>query len=689
MADKSFGVKELNLLNASGTPTVTSPNNLNLNANTVAISTSCTIGNNLTVTSTTNSANLNVTGIGTLTRAFATDLSVSGVTTITVPANANPHSSWDVVNNSSSAYRFTGPGQDGAEDNPNIYLVRGQRYVFKMNASGHPFQIRVANAGAAYSDGVTNNGSQTGNVVFNVQHDAPAQLYYQCTSHGSMVGNIYIVGGPQVISGVVTATTFVGNLTGNPTGSGANLTNLPAANLTGTLPAISGANLTSLPTQLTLSNNADNRVITGGSGVNLNGEANFTYNGTTLFFSGSNFSQTGSGNVYHYLNTGNNSGDNSQIAFGDSADADVGYINYDHGTNALQIRTNGGSNSLTIDSSGNVEVTNKLTFAGDGHTRGIELGADADLVLYHDNNDAYFDNNKGDFYIRNDGNSTSEVLRLQAKGGEQSITCTPNGNVSLYYDNSRKLFTTSGGVTVESTGNTPKVQFRGASNLDMGKIDVDQFATNYSMMRFFSLANGTVTEWMRLLDNGNFCVGGMVGSSNNGNIQSPGQGNGNTNVGSAMWTEGRFICNSASTFSSFGRNSTGTVISFTRQGGDQGSIGVAVGSVSFNTSSDYRLKENVVSITDGITRVKQLLPKRFNFIEDTTNTLRDGFLAHEVSSIVPESITGTKDEVDSDNNPVHQSIDQSKLVPLLTAALQEAIVEIETLKTKVAALEGS
>ena len=132
MADKSFGVKELNLLNASGTPTVTSPNNLNLNANTVAISTSCTIGNNLTVTSTTNSANLNVTGIGTLTRAFATDLSVSGVTTITVPANANPHSSWDVVNNSSSAYRFTGPGQDGAEDNPNIYLVRGQRYVFKM-----------------------------------------------------------------------------------------------------------------------------------------------------------------------------------------------------------------------------------------------------------------------------------------------------------------------------------------------------------------------------------------------------------------------------------------------------------------------------------------------------------------------------------------------------------------------------
>ena len=88
-------------------------------------------------------------------------------------------------------------------------------------------------------------------------------------------------------AGVITATTFVGNLTGNPTGSGANLTNLPAANLTGTLPAISGANLTSLPAQATIANNADNRVITGGSGVNLNGEATLTYNSGTMFLSNS------------------------------------------------------------------------------------------------------------------------------------------------------------------------------------------------------------------------------------------------------------------------------------------------------------------------------------------------------------------------------------------------------------------
>ena len=130
-----------------------------------------------------------------------------------------------------------------------------------------------------------------------------------------------------------------------------------------------------------------------------------------------------------------------------------------------------------------------------------------------------------------------------------------------------------------------------------------------------------------------------------------------------------------------------TVIAFLNGGSTAGSIGMNASSVSFNTSSDYRLKENVTVISDGITRLKTLKPSRFNFIADATKTV-DGFLAHEVTA-VPEAITGTKDEVDSDNNPVYQGIDQSKLVPLLTAALQEAIAKIEVLETKVAALEAA
>ena len=118
-------------------------------------------------------------------------------------------------------------------------------------------------------------------------------------------------------------------------------------------------------------------------------------------------------------------------------------------------------------------------------------------------------------------------------------------------------------------------------------------------------------------------------------------------------------------------------------------------STSYNTSSDYRLKENVVDLNGAITRVKQLAPKRFNFIADDSRTV-DGFLAHEAQTVVPEAVTGTHNEVDDDNNPVYQGIDQSKLVPLLTAALQEAVSKIETLETqhadllaRVTTLEGS
>jgi hypothetical protein len=156
-------------------------------------------------------------------------------------------------------------------------------------------------------------------------------------------------------------------------------------------------------------------------------------------------------------------------------------------------------------------------------------------------------------------------------------------------------------------------------------------------------------------------------------------------------------------------SSDGTVVSFAQTGSTKGTITVSGSSTAYNTSSDYRLKENVSNVTDGITRVKQLSPKRFNFIADADTTV-DGFLAHEAATVVPEAITGTKDEVevwadgdelpdgvsvgdnklDDDGNtiPLMQGIDQSKLVPLLTAALQEAIAKIETLETKVAALEA-
>jgi hypothetical protein len=118
-----------------------------------------------------------------------------------------------------------------------------------------------------------------------------------------------------------------------------------------------------------------------------------------------------------------------------------------------------------------------------------------------------------------------------------------------------------------------------------------------------------------------------------------------------------------------------------------GSITVNGGGVSFNTSSDYRVKENVVNLTGACSRVKQLSVKRFNFISHPDTTV-DGFIAHEVATVVPEAITGAKDAVDANGDPILQAIDQSKLVPLLTAALQEVDRDLQAERTKVANLEA-
>jgi hypothetical protein len=128
-------------------------------------------------------------------------------------------------------------------------------------------------------------------------------------------------------------------------------------------------------------------------------------------------------------------------------------------------------------------------------------------------------------------------------------------------------------------------------------------------------------------------------------------------------------------------SSDGNIVDFRRSSTVVGSISVTTTATAYNTSSDYRLKENVTSVTDGITRLQQLKPSRFNFIADP-DTVVDGFLAHEVQDVVPEAITGEKDAVDDDGNPEYQGIDQSKLVPLLTAALQEAIAKIEILEQR-------
>jgi len=137
----------------------------------------------------------------------------------------------------------------------------------------------------------------------------------------------------------------------------------------------------------------------------------------------------------------------------------------------------------------------------------------------------------------------------------------------------------------------------------------------------------------------------------------------------------QLICYSSSTAQT-------TQINFENPGNSSaGKITTTGNSTAYVTSSDYRLKENVIPISDSISRLNQLKPSRFNFIGESNKTV-DGFIAHEVQDIVPEAIVGEKDEVDEDGGIIPQGIDQAKLVPLLVAALQELEARVKELENK-------
>ena len=188
------------------------------------------------------------------------------------------------------------------------------------------------------------------------------------------------------------------------------------------------------------------------------------------------------------------------------------------------------------------------------------------------------------------------------------------------------------------------------------------------------------SEVLRILDD----KGIQVGQSS---TNTPGLNNTTTGIGIQTSNGAMFLSRSDGVSLHLNVNADAEVANFRRSGVGVGGISVNEDETSFLTSSDYRLKENVVDLDGAIDRVKQLAPKRFNFIRNPNVTV-DGFIAHEAQAVVPQSVTGTQDEVDDDGSPVYQGIDQSKLVPLLTAALKEAISKIETLEAKVAALEA-
>ena len=392
------------------------------------------------------------------------------------------------------------------------------------------------------------------------------------------------------------------------------------------------------------------------------------------------------------------------------------------GADTVQIAT-GGSTRATVDSSGNVGInqtpTRELSLHSPNNNNSYihftnddtgETSSDGALVGIDGNEDLNINNQESskNIILRTGG---SERARLDSDGRLLVATSTAPSVGS--FASTAKLV--SQGNTTESVGGAVLSLQRGeaataiTSGEYLGNIcftdnagsefaridglaDGSAGSSDYpGRLAFLTTADGasSPTERMRITSGGFLCIGGtstvagaklgitFAGATQNGiGLQTTYSGTGSDYI--------RF------------NNSAGN------QAGEISQSGTT--SVSYTTSSDYRLKENVVDIADGIARVKQLAPKRFNFIEDGPDKVVDGFLAHEAQTVVPEAVTGTHNQVqvwneseelpegvsvgdnklDEEGNtiPEYQGIDQSKLVPLLTAALQEAIGKIETLETQ-------
>ena len=443
----------------------------------------------------------------------------------------------------------------------------------------------------------------------------------------------------------------------------------------------------------------------------------------------------------------------SAIDFSDTTADGQGRIEYYHIIDAMRLYT-AGSERMRIDSSGNVGIGTSspdslFTIDKDVSTAYIPTDDGAQrnntntLLLKNEDGTANsfaqiaFDLSGANQSIArivgiNDGTSTSalafvtegsntkrEVMRLDGSGNVGIGTSSPDRNLDLVGSQS-----TAYGATVRSSAGVNHRIFNTfnsnnryagitlASNNSAGATseftlsNISTANNNKSVLALQARTGAsTYAERLRVDTSGNVSIG-------KNNVLISDVGVHFTPEGTVSATKDGSIPLVLNRVATGTNNPNGVIAQFRRETVTVGNISVSDGATAYNTSSDYRLKENVVELTSASERVNQLKPSRFNWISDDTNTVIDGFIAHEVATVVPEAITGAKDAMideeyevtpevlDEDGNvtteavvgtrsvPDYQGIDQSKLVPLLTAALQEALTEIASLKTRVEALEG-
>lgn len=199
MADKPFGVRQLNIVGAAGTPTIESAAALRIGGQQVAITTNTSVAGVVTAASFYGDGS-NLSGVAVPANLTATTLDVSGICTagsfVTDLISGDGTSRgfatrYYITADGSSSYRFAGPGMPNTVANPTLYLMRGFTYIFENSTGGsHPFRIQFT--GTTTGVGTYVSGSNQGIQVFTIPHDAPANYQYQCTIHGGMIGSFVI-----------------------------------------------------------------------------------------------------------------------------------------------------------------------------------------------------------------------------------------------------------------------------------------------------------------------------------------------------------------------------------------------------------------------------------------------------------------------------------------------------------------
>ena len=293
------------------------------------------------------------------------------------------------------------------------------------------------------------------------------------------------------------------------------------------------------------------------------------------------------------------------------------------------------------------------------------------------------------------GSSTSEAMRISAGG---DVKFSSSQGTTLQFDRID--------ATVIANELIGKLDFKSTDSSDTGvnasiKVIKEDLPVGTVPMAitFETGVSGTMAERLRI--------------SSGGNVRINNTDAGNYRLKIAFAGDGEEGIGLQSTYSG-----SGNMLRFLNSAGSTvGLVSTTNTTTNYATSSDYRLKENVTPITDALSRVNQLKPSRFNFISESDRTV-DGFIAHEVQDIIPEAISGEKDAMkdeefeltpmvdavtDEEGNviteaveavmetrsvPDYQGIDQSKIVPLLTAAIQEQQTIIDNLITRLEALEA-